>query len=185
LWLEKGRMKVCGNAKEVINTYLSNLKPYSSTQSWRELDKAPGNEIVRLKRIDITSQSDKTTYITVRTPIQIQVEFWCMQQGFDLNVNFEVFTTTGECVFSIGSPSVRADKTVFTLSNTIPANLLNNATYIISLTMVKNHSIPLYSFSNCISFDVEDDREGISYFGKWPGIIRPQIESSLYKAEPV
>jgi len=60
---------------------------------------------------------------------------------------------------------------------------LNNGTYILSITVVKNHAIHLHRFANCISFDVEDDREGISYFGKWPGIIRPQLENTLVKED--
>ena len=183
LWLNNGRMKSFGPSRDVVGAYMSSFKPFSNHQNWDDIDAAPGNEHIRLKRIEVKPQSDTDSYITVRTPIQLEVAFWCQQTGFDLNVNIELFTSTGECVFAIGSPSVKAEKTAFVLTSIIPANLLNNGTYILSITVVKNHAIHLHRFANCISFDVEDDREGISYFGKWPGIIRPQLENTLVKED--
>jgi lipopolysaccharide transport system ATP-binding protein len=61
----------------------------------------------------------------------------------------------------------------------IPARLLNNQTYSISLTVVKNHSEPLFEFSNCLSFEVQDERPDMNYFGAWPGVIRPDINNDL------
>lgn len=183
LWLDKGIMKQMGDSKEVVSAYIGSSKQYITEHHWENPDTAPGNKIIRMKSIEIKPQTEASAYITVRTPIQLNVEFWCLQENFDLNVNVRLLTATGECVFDMGSPTITAEKSIMELISIIPGNLLNNASYSISLTAVKNNSSAIYTFSNCISFDVEDIREGMYYFGNWPGIIRPQIESSFYKKE--
>jgi len=47
------------------------------------------------------------------------------------------------------------------------------------LTVVKNHSEPIFEFSNCLSLDVQDERQDMNYFGAWPGVIRPSINNNL------
>ncbi len=66
------------------------------------------------------------------------------------------------------------------LKSVIPGNLLNNSTYFVSLSIVKNNTFPIYEFTNCLTFDVEDIRENMHYFGTWPGIIRPRIDGTFY-----
>jgi lipopolysaccharide transport system ATP-binding protein len=184
LWLDSGRIKKTGNAKEVVSSYIGSSKQNKTEHHWESSESAPGNDIIRMKSIGIRPQAEEANaYITVRTPVQLDVEFWCLQQGFDINVNVRLLTDTGECVFDLGSPTIKAEKTILTLKSIVPGNLLNNASYTISLIVVKNNSSPIYTFSNCISFDVEDIREGMYYFGAWPGIIRPQIETSFCKKE--
>jgi lipopolysaccharide transport system ATP-binding protein len=182
LWLNGGKVQKTGQAREVVSAYIGSSKQYKTEHSWATPEQAPGNDIVRIKSIEIKPQTGDA-YITVKTPVQIDAEFWCLEQGFNINVNVRLLTDTGECVFDLGSPTIKAERSILSLKSIIPGNLLNNASYAISLTVVKNNSSPIYMFSNCISFDVEDVREGMYYFGAWPGIIRPQIQSLFCKKE--
>ena len=184
LWLDSGKIKKIGNAKDVVHAYIGSAKLNTASHHWDTPESALGNDIVRLKSIDVRPVTEEAnSYITVRTPIELNAEFWCLQHDFDININVRLLTATGECVFDLGSPTIKAERGVMVLKDVIPGNLLNNATYTISLTVVKNNSTPVYAFSNCISFEVEDVREGMYYFGTWPGIIRPQVESCFYKKE--
>lgn len=181
IWLNKGIIEKTGQAAAVVKTYIGSTKKDKPEQAWETPDSAPGNDMVKLKSARIQPQSDEAdAFITVKTPIQLDFEFWCYVTNMNLNVNVKLLTSTGECVFNLGTVSIQAQKAVVALTTIIPANLLNNATYSISLTVVKNNATPIYEFANCITFDVEDLREGIPYFGKWQGIIRPQIDSYLY-----
>jgi lipopolysaccharide transport system ATP-binding protein len=182
LWLKEGQIKNIGKAKNVVGSYISSLKQDLPEFNSDSVELAPGNDVVKLKSVTVKPQMGDD-YITVQTPIQLDVEFWCLEEGFDINVNVRLLTNSGECVFDLGSPTIRAEKAILGLRNIIPGNLLNNTDYSISLTVVKNNSSPVFEFSNCISFEVEDIREEMYYFGAWPGIIRPQIESLLYKKE--
>lgn len=185
IWLQKGTIKNIGNPAEVVHSYTASFKQDKVEHNWSMPETAPGNDEVRMKRIQVRAQTDEENdFITVHTPIEIDVEFWSWLRDCDVNVNVKLLTINGECVFNLGSGTIKADKGILVLRNVIPGNLLNNNTYTISLIVVKNNSQPVCEFSDCISFEVEDDRQGINYFGPWPGIIRPQIESSFYIKEP-
>jgi lipopolysaccharide transport system ATP-binding protein len=36
-----------------------------------------------------------------------------------------------------------------------------------------------------LSFDIEDYRENVSWYGKWPGYIRPQLNFTLKQTESI
>ncbi len=183
LWIKEGRMQFMGPAGDVVNKYISSVKHESTSQSWDEAAEAPGNDQVRMKSIEVKPADENAEFITVHTPIQLDFEFWCFLQEGTINVNLKLLTTTGECIFNIGSSSVKAEKAIIGLRSIIPGDLLNNSTYIVALTVVKNHSTPICEFSNCTSIEVEDVREGMYYFDTWQGIIRPDIENVLYLKE--
>jgi lipopolysaccharide transport system ATP-binding protein len=182
LWLEHGRMKEMGEANKVAMNYIGSSKPTENKLDWQTANEAPGNDMIRMKHIQVRPKNSDP-FITVETPIHLEAEFWCFEEGFDVNINVQLFTNAGECVFDLGSPKLKAEKARLRLQSTIPANLLNNAPYTISLTVVKNYSTPIYAFTNIIGFEVEDKRGGMYYFGTWPGIIRPQIETTLTKID--
>lgn len=184
IWLEKGIIRARGKAGEVVESYIGNLKQDKNELTWNSEHDAPGNEKVRMKSYSIKPQTDKSnTFITVRTPIQMDFEFWCYIDDCNINVNVKLYALSGECIFNLGSTTIKAQKAILALQSIIPANLLNNSSYYVSLTVVKNNSYPIYDFNHCASFDVEDVREGMSYFGVWPGLIRPQLEGSFYVKE--
>ncbi len=183
LWIKEGRMQFMGPAGDVVNKYISSVKHESTSQSWDEAAEAPGNDQVRMKSIEVKPADENAEFITVHTPIQLDFEFWCFLEEGTINVNLKLLTTTGECIFNIGSSSVNAEKAIIGLRSIIPGDLLNNSTYIVALTVVKNHSTPICEFSNCTSIEVEDVREGMYYFDTWQGIIRPDIENVLYLKE--
>ncbi len=184
IWLQEGIIKENGKASEVVESYIGSLKQDKNETSWDTENDAPGNDQVKMKSFQVQPQSDKSkTYITVRTPVQMDFEFWCYIDDCDINVNIKLYAITGECIFNVGCQTIKAKKAILALQGIIPANLLNNISYYVSLTVVKNNSYPIYEFAHCATFDVEDIREGINYFGEWPGLIRPQIEASFYVKE--
>jgi lipopolysaccharide transport system ATP-binding protein len=181
IWLQHGEIKGTGLAGEVVESYISSLKQEKIESVWEAEHDAPGNNQVRMKSYQIKPQSDKSdTYITVRTPVQMDFEFYCYVDDCNINVNVKLYAVTGECVFNLGCKTIKAQKAVLALQSIIPANLLNNNSYYVSLTVVKNNSYPIFDFDHCASFDVEDERKDMSYFGAWPGLIRPHIDGSFY-----
>ena len=184
IWLEKGVIRDRGKAGDVVESYIGNLKQDKNELTWESEQDAPGNEKVRMKSFSIKPQTDKdNAFITVRTPIQMDFEFWCYIDDCNINVNVKLYAITGECIFNLGSTTIKAQKAILALQSIIPGNLLNNSSYYVSLTVVRNNSYPIYDFNHCATFDVEDVREGMSYFGVWPGLIRPQLEGSFYVKE--
>jgi lipopolysaccharide transport system ATP-binding protein len=185
LWLNKGKASAIGETSGVINTYLTSLKN-DPKQEWAAPDHAPGNTQLRLKSASARPHGETSgTLITVNTPIQLDFEFWCFLDNCSLNVNVILLTEKRECVFNLGTHSVQAEKGILALTSIIPKNLLNNSGYSVSLLVIKNHNTNVHEFIDCISFEVEDVREGMYYYGEWPGIIRPKIDSYIYMKETV
>ena len=177
IWLEKGMLNKTGIPKDVVRAYLEKFARPSEPKEWFDSASAPGNEFIRLKKTSV--QATDQGFISVTSSIQVYCEFWCFTSEITINVNVVLYGEHGECVFNIGSSSIKAQHSVLSLEVTIPARLLNNQTYTVSLTAVKNHSEPIFEFSNCISFEVQDERQGLNYFGAWPGVIRPTIDNNL------
>lgn len=181
LWLEKGQVKQIGKAEAVAASYLSSLQQVKTKQSWDFPEEAPGNNFVRLKNIFVRPRnSGNQNLITVQTPIHLDVEFWSYIDDGSIEVYIRLYTISGECVFDLGSRTIEAEKGILGFHSVIPGNLLNNNLYAISLTIVKNNTEKICDFPDCISFKVEDISEGIHFFGRRPGIIRPQIENHVY-----
>jgi lipopolysaccharide transport system ATP-binding protein len=177
IWLDKGVIKQVGLPKEVVKSYLEKFAKPNFPREWNELSSAPGNDLIRLKRTSV--EAVEQSFINVATPIKISCEFWCFAEGFSINVNVALNAEQGECVFNLGSSSLQAQHSIIQLDVVIPPRLLNNQTYWVSLTVVKNHSEPVFEFSNCLSFEVQDERADMNYFGAWPGVIRPVINNDL------
>jgi lipopolysaccharide transport system ATP-binding protein len=177
IWLEKGILQKNGTAKEVVKSYLEKFAKPNLPKEWVESSAAPGNDMIRLKKTSV--EAIEQSFISVATPVKICCEFWCLAEGFSVNINVRLNAEHGECVFDLGSSSVQAQRSIMQLDVIIPARLLNNQTYSVSLTVVKNHSEPIFEFSNCLSLDVQDERQEMNYFGAWPGVIRPSINNNL------
>ncbi len=185
LYLENGRIKLNGETNYVINNYLSHVATNQLSRCWEDNDDAPGNEFVRLRSINLVPDyQDNLRHIDVRTPIQIGIDFWNKIDNSLLNLSLHLFTVTGECVFNVVTePQTFADGLISATLD-IPGNLLNDESYIISLMIVKDTSIILFQMSEALSFGVEDYRafDG-SWYGKWPGYIRPQLNFQINQAE--
>jgi len=181
IWLDKALIRDTGLPKDVVRAYLEKFAQPIPPREWDDPSTAPGNEWVRLKRTSVEAADN--SYINVATPIKISCEFWCFLQAVTVNVNVQLNAEQGECVFNLGSSSVQGQHSVMQLNVVIPSRLLNNQSYSVSLTVVKNHSEPIFEFSNCLSFEVQDERLGVNYFGAWPGVIRPFINNDLTISE--
>jgi len=177
IWLDKGEIKQTGLPKDVVKSYLEKFAQPTPPKEWEDAALAPGNDRVRLRRTRVEAIGE--SFVSVDFPIRISCEFWCFAEGFNINVNVQLNGEQGECVFNLGSSSVQAKHSIMQLDVVIPGKLLNNQTYSISLTVVKDHSEHIFEFSNCLSFEVQDERQHMNYFGTWPGVIRPVIKNDL------
>jgi lipopolysaccharide transport system ATP-binding protein len=64
----------------------------------------------------------------------------------------------------------------------IPGDFLNNGSYYISIIFVENSSKQLY-YEECLSFEVEDFRENMNWYGQWMGYVRPKFPVKLTQFE--
>jgi lipopolysaccharide transport system ATP-binding protein len=173
--MQNGLMIEKGITETVINKYLSHNMNSSMLQSYNS-DVAPGNEFVKMKRIEVCPLlKNPLDPITVHTPINIEFEFWNFVDDKEINLSLHLFTISQECVFNVGSGVKFLSKGLHKSVCNIPANLLNDGLYTISLMVVAERSYPLYNFEDAVSFEVNENRGTSGWHGKWPGYVRPNL----------
>ena len=186
IWLQGGMIKEIGEANAVVNRYVTDVQQYQLHQSWETPEEAPGNDRVRFRSVELTPQlKNPQDPIDVRTPLTLRFQLWNMEEDIQLGVSILLYSYTGDCIFDLPSPAVNCQKGLLEGECTIPGNFLNDGSYYISLYVVKDTSTPVFLFEECISFDVEDFRENIQWYGKWMGAVRPKFPYRLEQPQNV
>lgn len=183
-YFEHGKLKMQGDTTHVVNNYLSHVAKTTLEHYWETPEEGPGTTEVRFRavRIDPEYQEGKL-YIDVRTPVRVHIEFWNMADRADLNLSLHLYAFTGECIFNVGTTSQSFDKGLVSATLEIPGNFLNDGSYVISIMVVKDTSTVLFQLPEALSFEVEDHREGVTWYGKWPGYVRPQLNFQIFQSE--
>ncbi|WP_018478900.1 ABC transporter ATP-binding protein [Pontibacter roseus] len=184
IWLNKGILKEIGPSTTVANKYIASMQKFNLSQSWENLKDAPGNDLVRFKHVELIPHIEETDgIIDVRTPLTVRFQFWNLLHDVSLNVGLVLYSYSGDCVFDLLSPAAHCHEGIVSGECSIPGNFLNDGSYYITLNVAKDAAIKLYDLEECLSFDVEDYRGGIQYFGKWCGIVRPKFPFLLGQKE--
>lgn len=181
LFMQNGRIHAFGSTETVVNNYLSmENKNAEMIQSYASQEEAPGNEEIKMKRIEVVPMlQSEDELLTVNTPVNIEFEFWNNIPGKLINLSLVLLTPTQECVFNVGTKASHLQQGLYKGICHIPGNLLNDGMYIVSMMVVGDRSSSLYYFENAVSFEVHEKREASAWHAKWIGIVRPQMEFSL------
>ena len=180
LWVDKGQVKEIGKAGTVVSHYLQTCSDSVLEQRWEEPATAPGNDKVRLHRVRIipkmpSSQGD-TLQITVNTPIRLECEYWNFIPKAHLNFSLVLYSLGRVCVFNSIAESVSLPAGLISGCCQIPAGLLNSETYSIRLLIVQDQSVVLLDYEDAIIFDVHEVERDGPWYGKWIGVVRPQLK---------
>jgi lipopolysaccharide transport system ATP-binding protein len=185
-YFEKGRLIDQGDTTHIVTNYLSKVSDKNLCVEWDSPETAPGSDEVRIKRFQLVPDyQDNLTHIDVRTPLKIQFEFWNYVEGAVLNLSMHLYTFTGECIFNVGTAAQPFSVGLVTGTCEIPGNFLNDGSYVLSMMVVKDTSTVLFNMEEALSFDIEDFRENVTWYGKWPGYIRPQMQFLIHQNEQV
>jgi lipopolysaccharide transport system ATP-binding protein len=187
LWLHKGTVQQWGHAADVVNKYVSSIQKHNLHQKWEKPEIAPGNDYIRMKSVKLTPHlNDPTDMIDIRTAMTVKFQFWNLQENSNISIRMLLFSYNGECIFNVLSPSVKCYKPgVLEGECTIPGNFLNDGSYYISFNILKDTAKHLLDFNECLSFDMEDYRGDLHWFGKWWGSVRPQFPVYLEQTESI
>jgi lipopolysaccharide transport system ATP-binding protein len=180
LYMQYGSVWEYGPTAATINTYLSHNINSSLRQVFLEPAQAPGNDLVKLKRIEVCPvQKNNSDPILVHTDIDIEFEFWNYVEGKEINLTLHLYTIAQECIFSVGSPAQYLKSGIRKGVCRIPGNLLNDGIYTVSMMVVAERSYAVFNFENAVSFEVNENRDASGWHGKWPGFIRPVLDFKL------
>ncbi|GAA4303396.1 ABC transporter ATP-binding protein [Nibribacter koreensis] len=176
LWLNKGELQAFADVNTVVNKYLNQTQRANFKQIWISPANAPGIDWLRMKAVELVPQLDRPEDpLDIRVPLMVKFQFWCLKEDIELSVGLLLFTASGECIFDVPSDPVLSQIGVMEGQCTIPGNFLNDGSYYVCLHFVKDTSIPVYDLDECLSFDLEDYRGAIQWYGKWWGAVRPKL----------
>lgn len=191
LWLDKGKVVKDGSPGQVVTSYLTTSFSAMTEQVWENIERAPGNDKVRLHRVCVRPKNGSPEDpITVQTPIVFEFEFWNLRPSVCLNLSLLLINREGINVlntFPVNEPVWNGrpfPKGLFRSVCYIPGDLLNDGTYRLLLFVVKDQGIVIYRHEDILVFDVIDVERQVKWYGKWDGVVRPTLEwkTELLKA---
>ena len=174
--MEKGEVLEIGDPKAIVNSYFKRNTNYFSNVSFEEAN-APGNEKVSLLKANLILNSGDVLDVT--KAFDIQFEFDLKESFEEFNFSLNLFLITGEHIFNTQSQSVSVQKGRVYATISIPAHLMNNGDYTISIMAVSQRTISLFYFENVLSFEIFDSREHEKWFGEIGGAVRPKLDWKL------
>ncbi|MGX7686346.1 ABC transporter ATP-binding protein [Flectobacillus roseus] len=184
MYMQKGQLIQMGETNLIMSNYLSQIQKTDLQVTYIDQNEAPGNDRVRLKSVKLVpNYLDNQNHLDVRTSFKIQIEFWNYMDQANLNISLHVNSLTGECIFNIGTPSIKFEKGIISAECEIPSDFLNDGSYSLSFMIVKDTASVVYNFEEALIFEIEDYREGTVWYGKWPGYVRPKIEFPIMQLE--
>jgi lipopolysaccharide transport system ATP-binding protein len=184
MYLKNGEIFQIGPTDAVINKYLLDCKSNNNyCKLYDEFDNAPGNDNIRMKRFEVIPHfNSQDAIITIQTPMNVEFEFWNYTADKKLNLSLHLYNVNEECIFNVYTLSKVLPIGINKAICEIPANLLNEGTYTISMMVVADSTFPIYNFEHAVSFEVFEKRDNSMWHGKHIGIIRPKLNFEIIES---
>ncbi len=184
--LDGGRLVSIGMTHDVINTYMSLGLGTKALKKWKDINKAPGDNIVRLLAVRIENKTGEVEEILdITQPIGITLEYQVLKPGATLVPNIHLFNQDATRVFAsldsdpawYGKPRTIGH---FTSTCWIPGNLLSEGFFAVDVAISSLHPHVTHVYeNNAVMFQVTDRLDGKSargeYAGTMPGVVRPLL----------
>jgi len=183
MWLKNGSIVANGYVKEVATRYLQTLQTKSWSKKFDNLNEAPGNDRIRISGVELIPQfADEDAVFDIRTPIVVKFSFKNMVPATLLSTSLLLFTSSGECIFDIPSNNININDELIYGECLIPGNFLNDGAYYFTLYFAENKSQELFTYHECLTFEIADYRESTDWYGKWWGYVRPDFPLNIKPA---
>ena len=118
---------------------------------------------------------DNSDVIDIRTPLTVKFRFYNASDNIILSTDLFLFTVGYECIFNISSKPAAYSKGIIEGECKIPGNFLNDGSYFFTLYFAKDTFSELFSYDECLIFDIADYRVNINRYNKWMGYVRPNF----------
>jgi lipopolysaccharide transport system ATP-binding protein len=180
IYLKEGRMADIGRTDKVINNYLNREVKNCINRKWDSMEDAPGNEFIRVLAAEIAPKfTGDSDIIDINTDIDVNFTFHNNVENQQINLSLVLSTTTGNCIFNVGTKSIPLKKGTHTSTLSIPGKFLNDDIYTIALYFVKDAASVIYVIEDLLTFEVVEGARTGNWFGKHIGAVRPNFEFSL------
>ena len=175
--LENGVIVDEGNPTNIISNYLSKNSISNRILNFESLDKAIGNDKIKIlyAGIENASSDDINDVIDVTSAIDFRLKIINLTESKLISLGYDLRTIKGDVVFGSGSKFDSDLQLVTELKCEIPANFLNNNVYQIHLYIHTANRNELFQDTEFLTFEVKDIKRESGYLGKVNGLIRPEL----------
>ncbi|HEX8180564.1 MAG TPA: ABC transporter ATP-binding protein [Pyrinomonadaceae bacterium] len=186
LLMQQGEIVNEGDARSVVNAYLSSSWNVGAERAWTETE-APGNNIVRLRRVRVCDEAGATIAAAdIRRPVGLQITYEVLQAEQTLTPVVEVYNETGTHIFSAHDTGLewrRRARPAGTYTSTawIPGNYLAEGSLLVHASVMSHYPATALHVeaSKVVAFQVIDSQQGDTargdYIGPMPGLVRPLL----------
>ncbi len=189
--LHDGKVVLEGSPASVTSRYLQHWLPAFKEVVHENIETAPGNDMVRLHRAHVRPvNGSPTDQLTVRTSWEVEIDWWKLAPLSRLDLTVEIFNEHGVCLFATAEKrEAPTPAGLLRSSFVVPADLMNNGTYRIWLTVFLNGigETMVASWEDLLVFEIHDAASELrgAYHGDWPGALRPNLEWKTELLEPL
>ena len=175
MWIQNGGIKDFGESNRIISSYLQKEMKIGTLRVWNNPKTAPGNEKIRIHKAAVYPKNESDE-IKVDSPICLEFQFWHYNSEAQINLTAQIFTLQSIHAFSTFSRSVVLDEGLYKFVCNIPGGILNDETYKVQLLFVSDRATVLFKYDEILTFEVCDTRREIGWYGKFPGVVRPNLD---------
>ncbi|MBF2067325.1 MAG: ABC transporter ATP-binding protein [Calothrix sp. C42_A2020_038] len=182
--LKEGSVQISGATDKVISAYLKSDFGTTAMRRWNDINKAPGNNIVRLVEVKVHGENGKVNdSFDITKPIGITMTYEVLQDEKVFTHSINLYNDTGIHLLSshdIVSPLREKPRVKGCYSSTmwIPGNFLAEGNIIVSAAIIEPDPFVVHFHElDAVAFSVFDPMDGTSARGKYtlifPGVVRP------------
>ncbi|MBV5339605.1 MAG: ATP-binding cassette domain-containing protein [Deltaproteobacteria bacterium] len=185
IWVKSGEIVEDGPSADVVRKYLTKSVQDRdlSEEVWDSAAEAPGNDMVRLRRVIVKHQDGRlfdplSDPLTMQTPFRVEVEYWNLVPAAQLHITLHLYNAEQIIAFTTGNITTAAMPSGLLRSVCyFPGDLLNSGSHRFVVMVVKDTNCVIYSHESRVAFDILDVRERHgSWYGKEPGVVQPVLE---------
>lgn len=187
--LKEGKVIKDGPSTEVIPYYLKSQSNDDklSQKKWENIDQAPGDHKVRLRALEVISETGELIEVAdITKPIGLKMTFDVIEDGYLMLPYYNVFNDENVRIFALvdTDPEWRKKKRPkgrYISTAWIPGNLLSEGRLYINPSMKSTGQKDKYFYEqDAVSIQIVDNMEGDSargdYAGRMGGAVRPLLE---------
>ncbi|MDA1013902.1 MAG: ABC transporter ATP-binding protein [Planctomycetota bacterium] len=166
--LQQGRIIDDGPPPRVVADYLQPGAGVISQQEWPDIATAPGDDVVRLRRISIEDDhGTNTTVVDRKSSFRIRMEYDVLASGHHVTPSFKVVSQSGIILFASLDPASVTDGSPqspgrYSSTVTVPGDLMNIGCYSVlaSVFNTKNTHIRHVYGNDVIAFQIVENTSG-------------------------
>lgn len=178
LLIRSGQLALDGKTEDVVSEYISSNTTGKGSRIWEHDDANIRGKNLRLIGMRSLCDGKVAADVRIDQPITVEVDYEVEKAGPDVTTSIQVFDKMGVMAFSTMPLSHKLAVGKYRRSFKIPANLLNEGVYSLSVLLITDQLRYDVHVENALSIHVHDVIQRSDFLGYVMGCVRPIIETT-------